>query len=372
MASPEKLPKKIRDLELLVTEKCNSNCVYCFHKQAPKDMTDETVQNVFNAVKDLCDEDVMFTFFGGEPMLRPEFVMKWAEYFRKEMPKCKIAISTNGRIFDRSFAMWWKNLPRSTFQISYDGVCQEKNRGRAEDVRNNIKGYLELLGSKVKVRMTYLRQDVGTLYDSVVDCYNLGFKCIFAQAAMIPEDAGAWTEEEFKVYKEQVDKIYEFLAAHPDVNMSPYDSDIIIKRDTCRLCGMGRTIIAIDAEGNSFPCHRMTSCDKFNLGNLNREPLNRGNFVNLKLRATCETCAYRAFCAPCAAANYMVNGSFSDPVRYICKMGAIDYTKAQIMHNTTYAKVYEQEQMLRAMIQVLHDVRKGNGQIIRNLRCMIS
>lgn len=368
------LPRKIKDIELLVTERCNSTCTYCFQRKRPLDMDDSTVENIILKLKDKWDDGVMFTFFGGEPLLRKDFVMKWASRFLKEVPNCKLAVSTNGRIFDSEFALFWQSMPRTTFQISYDGVCQEKNRGDSDVVRENIKGYLQILGSaRIKVRMTYLREDIETLYDSVVDCYELGFRDIYAQLAM-PLTAGEpLSKEELIKYKAQIDRIYDFLAEHKEACMKPYNSELILKvqKDSCKQCGMGRTIIAIDAEGNTFPCHRMTSYMEFNLGNLNTDILQRGNFLHLTNEKKCEHCAARTFCNPCLATNYIETGSFIKMAKYICQIGHADYMKAQTTHNTKYQKVYTAEQTLLTMTHVLEDVFKGNIQIIKELKCLI-
>ena len=69
--------KTQRNISLIVTERCNLSCVYCYeHNKSAKQMT-------FDVAKKIIDEELinldkyeyMIDFFGGEPFLNFELIV---------------------------------------------------------------------------------------------------------------------------------------------------------------------------------------------------------------------------------------------------------------------------------------------------------
>jgi His-Xaa-Ser system radical SAM maturase HxsC len=96
---------------ILVTERCNSNCLMC--SQPPKDKNDiPRLFNIYSKVIPLIPKDCMeLTISGGEPTLMGELFFKLLEQITFELPNTEIHVLTNGR----SFA--WEHLAARLSEI---------------------------------------------------------------------------------------------------------------------------------------------------------------------------------------------------------------------------------------------------------------
>ena len=84
---------------LLVTERCNSNCLMC--SQPPKNKND--IEEIFRVLKKLIPlipkDCIQLGITGGEPTLMGDLFFNLLEEFKKELPETEIHVLTNGRSF---------------------------------------------------------------------------------------------------------------------------------------------------------------------------------------------------------------------------------------------------------------------------------
>ena len=87
-----------RHNSLLVTERCNSNCVMC--SQPPKDFDDgHIVRELLEAIPLMSSNTSELGITGGEPTLIGEDLWRLIESIRDHLPDCALHILTNGRAF---------------------------------------------------------------------------------------------------------------------------------------------------------------------------------------------------------------------------------------------------------------------------------
>ena len=105
---------KSRHNHILVTERCNSNCLMC--SQPPKDRDD--VQYLFDIYRQLiplipkdCSE---IGITGGEPTLLGELLFELLQLIKTTLPETDVHCLTNGRVFA------WDNIARRLGEIKYD------------------------------------------------------------------------------------------------------------------------------------------------------------------------------------------------------------------------------------------------------------
>lgn len=98
---------------LLVTERCNSNCLMC--SQPPRDKDDSYLMGVYSSLLPLipktCPE---LGLTGGEPTLLGERFFTLLELIKKELPSTDIHCLTNGRAFA------WQNVADRLGQIEFN------------------------------------------------------------------------------------------------------------------------------------------------------------------------------------------------------------------------------------------------------------
>ena len=349
-------------IDLFVTEKCNLNCKYCFHPQKPRDMSDETMQATINFFKDKITDNCIFNFFGGEPTLREDFCMKWFYKIKEFFPKCRVSTSTNAVLFPEKMISIMRRKDFDT-QISYDGVYQEEYRGESKLVEKNIHRYVkEISGGNLHFRLTFMPETVHRLYDSIQMVYDLGGKRAAHQAVL----SAHWEEKHFKEYEKQLTEIYKFLDEHKDFSSYFCTCDRVTNTRNS-ICSMGKGLIAVDAAGDIYPCHRSIKFPEFKIGNVHEKRFNRGRFKTLII-PECKGCIAEPTCHTCVIANYEINGSLVSNPASTCVINKIEYNKAFAKYKVENKEEFKARYILKPMLNVLNDIKDNNKEIIRVLK----
>lgn len=274
---------------LIVTNKCNLNCKYCCEKafgepeEFPEeiDQLDDKIKYSLDELKYFIDKDpnATITFYGGEPLLNPKFIMSVID----KIPNAKYMVQTNGILL--------KSLPQKyinnfdTILVSIDGDECITNNYRGKDVYKkiieNIKKIKENgFKGEVVARMTIEEQNI---YDSVLhllkDCDSV-FDSIHWQI-----DANFWFNDwRTRNFADWVDnnyipnvkKLINFwlkemrkgvvLKLYPFLGIT---NSLLFKEDLRLLkCGSGHSNYTIQTDGNIVPCPIMTGMKKYYLGNI--------------------------------------------------------------------------------------------------------
>lgn len=112
---------------ILPTLACNARCVYCYEEgMQPVSMTAETADaTVRYIVETHADEPVRLTWFGGEPLLRPDVIDRICEGLQKAGVPYRCSMVSNGSLITPKILEKMKGLWNVTgIQISVDG-CEK-------------------------------------------------------------------------------------------------------------------------------------------------------------------------------------------------------------------------------------------------------
>lgn len=129
----------LQQLILSVTENCNMRCKYCtYHNKYDSEykfgnMSIETAHKAIDIFlqKSIKNDEVFISFYGGEPLLRKDFVKECVEYAlsKSNGQHVKFAITTNGTLLDEEFIEYL--IDHNFFvAISLDGPRQMNDRYR--------------------------------------------------------------------------------------------------------------------------------------------------------------------------------------------------------------------------------------------------
>lgn len=128
--------EKLKSFVIYPTNECNARCFYCFAKEEVRTnlkMNDETVSNVNEFIKNVVTEndEVVFRWFGGEPMMAVDVIRKIIESVKNDKRNLiyHSIMTTNGSLFtsellDEAINVW--HLRKLLIPI--DGIAKTHNQ----------------------------------------------------------------------------------------------------------------------------------------------------------------------------------------------------------------------------------------------------
>jgi uncharacterized protein len=169
-----------RHAVLLMTNRCNLRCVYCYADagaaQEPAELDWATARSAIDYALENAQEDGMppsLTFHGGgEPTMHWDLLVRAVDYARSRDPRTQVSMSSNGI---------WSSSQRefvcrhfSSVSLSMDGIPAVQNRQRPlagggpshDAVMESIEA-LDLASVDYGIRMTALEESVDSLPESI-------------------------------------------------------------------------------------------------------------------------------------------------------------------------------------------------------------
>lgn len=344
---------------LNLTQRCNLKCTYCFVVQQPKDMDYKTAKDAadFFARNGILSAQIpQITFFGGEPMLHYEDIIKpLVEYIRGTYGDYELSITTNGTLLNRERLEFLKsNDVGLLLSIDGDKETQDTNRpyhsGRGSYDDINVKEVLEFYPT-VTYRGTI---DPGTVH-KMYDNYNWANQMGFTNSSMILNVFADWDEEHIEILRaetrrivEKVDMLRRHGLPYMEFNQlydgGKYDTKLRAIDDgyfrdegqdlpACGRCGLGGNRFAsVGASGNLYSCQELTEnpdIDSFTIGNIytgvDDEARARisGSFNTRNAKCEdesyCEECTIKRICdGGCTINNFFQTGKLDRLPKIFC------------------------------------------------------
>ncbi len=374
----------IKAIDLMITNACNLKCSYCYHHQNPDTMTLDSGKKVLDRLKELYPNFMRITFFGGEPMLFPETVLGLAKYANelwKNVPsthatESRYTICTNGTYFDTEFFKEWAILHGSV-QVSIDGdQIGMKNRTTDKEqlfkIYDNVANMHQyILDTYLSCRLTFTPENVNRLATNIRFIVEmLKIKSITHHAVMEAD----WDETALNLYRGQLSLLYQyrrFLKKHNEsCKLTFIDKTLSIidgnsPMDT-NYCGAGKEYVAIQPNGDVYPCHRAASQGIFKLGNIFDEvPIIRGIFSEIdKVKTGCmSSCPAARTCHSCPITHFKVNNDLYKPIEKYCHICRMEDYVAEKYIPTEVGDA--QSVLMGAMAKVVADLSEQVQDIIK-------
>jgi uncharacterized protein len=162
-----------QELILLPTEKCNFRCTYCYEDFALGKMN-ETTQRAIELFIDRRVPNLKvlnFSWFGGEPLVAKEIVLRLSKYAARKCEEHGVKFSggltTNAYVLDTELAQELINLHQDFFQVTLDGwkevhdVLRKRadGRGTFDTIWQNLIGLKSLKANFEVVVRVHVRRD---------------------------------------------------------------------------------------------------------------------------------------------------------------------------------------------------------------------
>ena len=342
----------IKALCLHVAHTCNLNCSYCFASQGKYKgdralMSFETGKRAFDFLIENSGtrHNLEVDFFGGEPLMNWDVVVKLVEYARsiekQHNKNFRFTLTTNGVLLDDE-KIDFLNENMSNVVLSLDGRPEihdhfrkdYSGKGSYDAIVPKFKRLVEKRGGKnYYMRGTFTHNNVDFTND-IFHMADLGFKELSMEPVVCPPgDPYALTKEDLPKLFEQYEILAkEMLKRKKEGNgFTFYHYMLDLKNGPCiykRItgCGSGTEYMAVTPWGELFPCHQFVGDAKYSLGNIwdgvkNTAVQDEFRKCNAYARPECKDCWARLYCSGgCAANAYHATGSISGTYEYGCEL----------------------------------------------------
>jgi uncharacterized protein len=338
---------------LHISHDCDMRCKYCFagtgcYNGERATMEPDTAIKAMDFVKEASRgrKNIEVDFFGGEPLMAWDTVVKTIEYVReheKDWGKSfRFTMTTNALGLDDA-KIEYLNREMDNIVLSLDGRPEVNDalrrdaagRGTYDRVVPGIQKMVKARKNRAHyVRGTFTAQNLDFAED-VLHMANLGFKQISIEPVVTKDRRFAIKKEDlpriFSEYERLCEIMLEREKSGIPFNFFHFCIDLeqgpcVIKR--LRGCGAGAEYVAITPDGGVYPCHRFAGKEEFRLGSiyrpvpeLNRDIMRMFARQNIYTRPGCRSCFARFYCSGgCSASNYEENGDISKVYEIGCEL----------------------------------------------------
>ncbi|KNF07571.1 hypothetical protein CLPU_15c00650 [Gottschalkia purinilytica] len=298
---------KVSTLYLVLTDKCNSKCLYCFRdiNNSSDCLSKDDIKKVITSFKNISDDNPDIVYTGGEPCLFSD-LMEIASYAKQI--GIKNTLQTNGLLISQENISSYADL-FDTVQMSLDSTNEEMNdwlRGKKGHYKAVSNAVDLLLKHNVKVRLaaTVTKKN---FYD-ILNINKEFPEVKFQFTPMLKIGKGkevasmAFTPEEF----------IEHITNLPEKDNILLTDNIYKIGTKAQICGAGTSVLSISSDGNVYPC-QMLHHDDFSCGNIKNDSLENiyntskiiNEFRNLEVDGVygCKDCDIRYICGGGCRAN---------------------------------------------------------------------
>ena len=308
----------LHTMTLVVTERCNQRCNYCYVTPGSDDMTLETAERALDLLFAAAREQPMVTvaFFGGEPLMVPDLLERICGMaVNKAHPnqKVRFSVTTNGTALGPKAT---KLLERYPFDlaVSFDGLQGQSERPLSDGrpswpiLRKNLPDLLGLAGPRPVARMTVTPSTVRHFFDDLKSVFEEGFQRIY----YLPAYEQDWADLAVRTWRRQLERLTTWVSGRLGAGLPVPDLPAWqgirarLQGVSPKHCGAGVEQVTVALDGTIYPCYRTVSDPKAQelaLGNV-FQGIERFDLVErLASLDPSHPRPQQASCAPCPAAD---------------------------------------------------------------------
>ena len=306
---------------LHLTADCNLACRYCYEKHTPARMSEATALAACDLMFSYGHKQNGFSFFGGEPLLCRDLILRVMEYCRAHGGRLFYKMTTNGLLLDEEFV---RTATENSLEIalSHDGLLQDNQR-----VRRDGSGTAQALEPKIDLLLSYqpdavamltlLPENAPLLAASVKWLYDRGFSRINTAIDCRPDNA--WDDASMDELDRQYALIARLCLEHYDdarpLRYLNFESKIsaYLEDRPCIECRLGKKQPSIAPDGRIYPCNQFLNDPAYLMGDvfsgIDSKKQERIYRASLAPEPSCAGCALEKRCRHhCSCLNYSMTG----------------------------------------------------------------
>ncbi len=348
------VPEAIITIALFIAQKCNQSCTYCYGGDGKYGgsgkMSEETA---FESIDWLLEqsqeaEQVYVGFFGGEPLLNFKLMKAAVSYSRKRESetgkKINFSVFTNATLLNNEIIEFLE-VNQFSVHVSFDGpkAIQDSQRPFRKGVGSwdvTVPKLKRLLKSFPEAGCRATVFDFSDLLSVEKALHEIGFKntdLVLAAPSLFTNQSDAINYERVLEGVEREAKLfYEKIKARDESwfngkkvkglwGRSLRQGVELFLNGPRRLfrCAAGRRYVAISAQGEIYPCHRLVGTEGHHLGEISDTDIERKIYhvPVYAQQSKCEKCIAKHFClGGCYHENLGATGSAFDTNEERCNV----------------------------------------------------
>ncbi|TFG14645.1 TIGR04084 family radical SAM/SPASM domain-containing protein [Candidatus Thorarchaeota archaeon] len=298
---------------LILTRKCNLNCVYC-HGGEYEGADTEIKYPLGDLMEFLSlDPDPQLMFYGGEPTLRPRLL----EDIMRKIPDSRFMLQTNATHLDEISPEYVRKF--HSILVSVDGKRSTTDHYRSEGIYDSVISsvrWLRKIGYQGDIVARMAVSEETDIYRDVVHLLELTepkFDHVHWQLNVVWDAEGNWTNYDKWVessYKPGIEKLIDYWVAAMRtgevmgvVPFLPIMRDILSGDSSMLRCGSGIDTFAIHVDGSIGVCPISPDWDFSIVGDIrSTKPEELKNIM--KVQEPCPSCEIYDLCGGrCLFAN---------------------------------------------------------------------
>ncbi len=342
----------VKAMCLLIAQDCNLRCEYCFASTGDfglgrRLMDFETGKRAIDFLLEKSGdrENLELDFFGGEPLMNFDVVKQIVAYARSKESEYhknfRFTVTTNGVLLDDD-KIDFINKEMSNVVLSIDGRKEVNDKVRKridgtgcyDKIIDKFKTLVDKRGHKnYYVRGTFTKYNLD-FSDDVFHLYEQGFKEISVEPVVSESEMPYAIRERdlpkiFCEYERLAERMIESNKKGEHFNFFHFMLDLdqgpcAIKR--LRGCSCGNEYVAINTDGDIYPCHQFVGHEEWKMGNLNEATFDteRKNYfaaTHIYTKSDCKNCWAKFYCSGgCNANNYIYAGDVHNVHKFSCEI----------------------------------------------------
>lgn len=329
--------KKQREIFVMVTNKCNLKCRYCYeatknNQFVPVARMKELLAAEFESSRDKYSEFFLI-FHGGEPFLAFDELRSLSEWAWEHYPEMNITCltTTNGTWLSPEMKTWLvTNKHRFVPILSLDGLKETHDLNRSNSYDKIDRAFFLTHWPGQAVKMTIAPNSIGELYENYVGLRAQGFLVNPSLAKEVDWDL----KRDLPVFAAEMKKLASYFIDHPEevpcelINVPVHQFAPQVTVPNHNACGAGGHIVTFDTRGNRYPCHAFigdpTAPYQAEAIDQSFKILSENN--SLRVSPGCANCFVASVCSPCYGLNFAERG---DMGRFDPRM--CEFTKVRVL-----------------------------------------
>ncbi len=292
-------------LSLIITEKCNLSCDYCFcDKSMNRSMSPETARSLIGrTLAEHSTENGILNILlmGGEPFLEFPLIRDLVKWARETLAHHRIRFKavTNGTLVHGKIQDWLlSNSDLFSVELSLDGIGEDHNSYRSGSFDQIDFDFFRNRLADPVVSTVVSPATLDRMAGNIISLAEAGFriKCVLA-------DGVDWASREpANRLSQQLLKLIDFYLNSPELypfNLLSMATWAVNDPGAVTACRPGHNSVAADTQGNILACHRCSSY--YNTGTWKIPAEYIGLQQAQYLSEACSSCCIRHLCHSCPA-----------------------------------------------------------------------